>query len=177
MTGFFYKFENMAMNNSIKNELISITRNRLIEESTERIKQCLIQYSTKELWYSTHNNHNSIGNIVVHLLGNITQYILSGIGSQIDNRTRDLEFSENKNLSAHKLIEQLDGLMIKVNQVLNTINDDDLLKTQRVQCFDMTTVDILIHVIEHCSYHTGQIVYYTKYLKNIDTRFYKDMNL
>ena len=162
---------------TIAKALINITRQRLVEESGERIKICLGELSHEEIWQNIHDNHNSVGNITQHLIGNVTQYILSGIGGQDDIRNRQAEFDTKTEKSAAELSEDIDQLMIKVMKVIHTLKDEDLLVSKHVQCFDMTVLDIIIHLIEHFSYHTGQIVFYTKYLKNMDTGFYKNMNL
>ena len=158
-------------------EIVKITKHRLILESTERIKQCLNELTTEEIWFSSHENQNSVGNLIIHLIGNITQYIISTLGNNPDLRVRSKEFECNLHLSGDELSAQLDLLMKEVGYVLDNLSNEDILKKHQVQCFELTTIAILIHVVEHCSYHTGQIVFYTKYLKNIDTGFYKDMKL
>ena len=122
-------------------------------------------------------NQNSIGNLIQHLIGNVTQYIISGIGGQSDTRERELEFEVKSDLSTEELSDNLDQLMIEVKNILNQIEDKDLLTKVHVQCFDMSILAIIIHVIEHFSYHTGQIVFYTKKIKNIDTGFYTGLDL
>ena len=162
---------------SIAEALIKITHQRLIEESAERIKICLKELSSEEIWRNVHGNHNSVGNLIQHLIGNVSQYILSGLGGHEDLRERQKEFDHKSNLSGEELSRQIDQLMQEVSQVLNSLKEEDLLRVKQVQCFDMNVMDIIIHVIEHFSYHTGQIVFYTKYLKNLDTGFYSNMDL
>ena len=46
-----------------------------------------------------------------------------------------------------------------------------------VQGFQLSGIGIVVHVVEHYSYHTGQISFWTKQLKNKDLRFYAGLDL
>src|ERR1700733_6979469 len=80
------------MNNEFRKELIDQTI-KSIDENTSKINACLKQLDEKDIWFR-HNEHvNSVGNIILHLCGNIRQYIISSLGGAPDIRERDLEFS------------------------------------------------------------------------------------
>lgn len=142
-----------------------------------RIKTCLESLSETEVWLKPNENSNSIANLILHLCGNITQYVISGLGGLADNRERSLEFTRHGGLN----ISELNSLLKKTSdnsiEIINTLGIEDLLKIYSVQGSDISGIAILIHVTEHFSYHTGQIVSLTKALKNIDTGFYKGMDL
>lgn len=168
----------MARNaDKILNLLITDVRRRLIIESTPRIIQCIEALSDEEIWYKHNDNTNAVGNLVLHLCGNVRQYLLSGIGRQKDVRERSKEFSEEGPIEKKYLIQWLQSLMEEVDELLGSIKVTDLIQDRKVQGFDENVVSILVHVTEHFSYHTGQITYYTKFIKDVDTAYYGDLDL
>jgi len=149
----------------------------VVEESLERIVKCINLLTTEEVWYVHNANTNSIGNLILHLSGNVRQYIISGIGEQADIRERSLEFSANEKLSHEDLILQIQQTLVEANDVIQHLDYNSLSKKIIVQGFDHTILSSIIHVIEHLSYHVGQITYYTKYIKDIDTAYYGGLDL
>ena len=165
--------------NEIFDQIISEVRRRLFDESMPRIKKCLDNLSEKDIWWKPNDNSNSVGNLILHLCGNIRQWMLSGLGGSVDNRVRQKEFDERDPLPKEALIQNLEQVMREVDELLNRLHPESLVERKVVQGFEETGISILIHVIEHFSYHVGQIVYVTKATKDIDLRFYgnKDLNV
>ncbi len=159
---------------SFKENLIRETKRRILEESIPRIKKCLASLSEQEIWFKPNEHSNSVGNLILHLCGNVTQWIGSGLGKLPDNRLRDLEFSEKGPLPTATLILALDQLEPLINESLHKITEDDLLNLHDVQVYQETGISVLVHVVEHFSYHTGQIAFFTKWLKNMDLAFYPE---
>ncbi len=157
--------------------LVDEVKRRIIGESVPRIKQCLGQLSTDELWHRPNENVVSVGNLVLHLQGNLRQWVLSALGQQPDHRQRDREFDHTDPLPATELVQQLDALMIEVETVLDRLTPADLVATHRVQGYRETGVAILMHVTEHFSYHTGQITYFVKTRRNVDLQYYGGQDL
>lgn len=150
---------------------------RVFEESYPRIEKCLNELSDKEIWFRPNENTVSIGNLILHLCGNARQWIVSGLGGEKDIRQRSREFSENGPVEKEKLLEMMYKLKTDITKVMHSVSEDNLSKNHKVQGFEETGLAIIIHVIEHFSYHTGQITLHTKLLKNIDTGYYKDVQL
>ncbi len=142
-----------------------------------RVVSCINMLSEEEIWHKPNTYSNSVGNLVLHLCGNMTQYILSGLGGKADERQREAEFSTSGGLSKEELSAKITEVVTQVQQVISQINETDLLKKRIVQGFEMTGVGIIIHVAEHFSYHTGQIAFWTKLLRDTDLGFYKGINL
>lgn len=157
--------------------LINQVRIRLFEESVPRIKKCLNELTEDEVWQQPNDNLSSIGNLVLHLCGNVTQWIGTGLGNQPDNRQRDKEFMPQSSIPKAQLVAKLDALEMNTLTVLNELTEAQLLATHTVQGFTETGVSILVHVIEHFSYHTGQITWHTKLLKNKDLGYYSTHDL
>lgn len=157
--------------------LVGEVRRRLIIESVPRLKKCLHELTETEIWYKPNEHSNSAGNLVLHLCGNVRQWVLSGLGGQPDNRTRSLEFSEKGPLPASELIGRLDELMAEVEEVLDHLTPEALLQPVQVQGSQETGLSILVHVVEHFSYHVGQITYFVKWKNNMDMGYYAGKNL
>ncbi|NNJ88903.1 MAG: DUF1572 family protein [Eudoraea sp.] len=148
-----------------------------MEESLRMIAKSTALLTEEELWKKPNKASNSVGNLIIHLKGNITQYILAGLGRQEDHRQRDLEFSETHSHNAKELNQQLKAVVEEVKTVLYGIKDAEMTKVIPVQGFKLSGLGIILHVVEHLSYHTGQIAFWTKILKNKDLEFYKGFDL
>ncbi len=161
---------------AILNELTKEVQRRLFDESFPRIEKCLSLLTEEEVWQQPNEELSSIGHLVLHLCGNARQYIVSGIGGAKDQRQRQHEF-EAPALPKAKLLELLSEVRHDILPVLHALTPQQLNRPIKVQGFDETTMSILIHVVEHCSYHTGQITVHTKLLKNIDLKYYGNLDL
>ncbi|MBI1224261.1 MAG: DUF1572 domain-containing protein [Bacteroidetes bacterium] len=157
--------------------LVREAHRRLIEENLPRIKKCLSELNTEEIWYRPNENSNSVGNLVLHLCGNVRQWLLSGLGGYTDNRQRKQEFDERGPFPTSVLVRHLDELMEEVDKVLNKLTAEQLLQTVEIQGFTENGISVLVHVIEHFSYHTGQITYFVKWRKDINMNYYSGINL
>ena len=164
------------MQQDLTNELITQAIYRL-EENTPKIQKCLDELTEDEIWQRPNPSSNSIGNIILHLCGNITQYILSALGGIEDKRERDKEFSTKGGLSKKELFDKLQSTLTQATDIIRDINKEDLLRKRLVQGFELSAIGIILHVVEHYSYHTGQTIFWTKLLKGKDLGFYSNTDL
>ena len=162
---------------NFRDQLILEIKKRLFEENVPRLKKCLTQLTETEIWHHPNAHSNSIGNLVLHLCGNVRQWILSGLGEQADTRQRQQEFDEKGPVPSEKLIQMVDELMDEVETVLDSLSPEMLLEKRDVQVFRETGLGILVHVVEHFSYHVGQMTYFVKWRKDMDIGYYSDTNL
>ena len=162
----------------IKKALSHQVRVRLFEEGVPRIKKCLSELTEEEVWNRPNENLVSIGNLVLHLCGNVRQWLVAGLGGREDTRVRHLEFEEKGPIPSEKLIADLEKVMAEVEEVLQDLQPEDLLAIRSVQgLFTESGISILVHVMEHFSYHVGQITWHTKQVKNIDLGYYSGLEL
>lgn len=166
-----------TLSNNITQTLLAEVRRRIIEESVPRIKKCLHLLNEDQIWHRPNEQTTRVGNLVLHLMGNLRQWLLSGIDGQPDYRQREQEFAETGPVPTKKLIRDLDSLAAEVDQALTRITPEMLTEKRDVQGFEESVLAILVHVTEHFSYHTGQITYYTKSTLNVDTQYYAGMDL
>ena len=164
------------MENELTQEIIAQSIFRM-QENPPRIKNCLERLSETEVWQKPNEASNSIGNLILHLCGNITQYIIASLGNTEDQRTRDLEFSTTGGFSKAVLLEKIEDVVKNATEVIEKCEAEDLLKVRSVQGFEFSGIGIIIHVVEHLSYHTGQIAFWTKYIKGEDLGFYAGLDL
>ena len=157
--------------------LIVECKRRLYDESLPRIRTCLGRMTVEEIWARPNAQSNSVGNLVLHLAGNLRQYVIATLGAVPDVRERQKEFDAPGPMPTAELLDRLEKTMAEAAQVLDSIDPATLLETHRVQGFVESGLSILVHVVEHFSYHTGQIAYIVKSRKNVDLGFYRGKNL
>ena len=157
--------------------LLAETQRRLVHEFPPRIHKSLGQLTEEEIWARPNAETVSAGNLVLHLLGNVRQNILSGLAGEPDHRRRQIEFDEQGPIPTAELLHRLDDLIAEVDRALDRIDPATLLTVRKVQGFEESGLSILVHVIEHFSYHVGQITYIAKSKKAVDLGYYAGVDL
>ena len=160
-----------------KRTIVEEFERRVFEESYPRIYKCLSIIDEQQLWNSPQGNIPSIGSLILHLSGNARQWILSGLGGERDNRNRDDEFLIHRNIRKADFIFLLENLKVQLKNCLRELPDAHLESVAEIQGFKVTGFSAIIHVIEHFSYHTGQITTLTKLCTNQETDYYSGLNL
>lgn len=148
-----------------------------MDENCRMIALALKDITDAEIWQRPNGISNSIGNQILHLCGNITQYAVSSLGGTVDTRNRDAEFSAIEGLSKNELLNRLVTTVSKAKEVIKGCAIGDLTRLRMVQGFNLTGIGIIVHVVEHYSYHTGQIAFWVKQLKNKPLGFYEGIDL
>lgn len=136
-----------------------------------RIERCLKQLAREQIWWRPNAASNSVGNLVLHLDGNVRQWIISGLGGAPDERQRDLEFSERGPLPRRVLLSRLRKTVEKASGVPSSLSAEDMARVHRTQKFRVTGMEAIFHVTEHFSHHAGQIILLTKMLTGSNLKF------
>jgi uncharacterized damage-inducible protein DinB len=152
--------------------LIHELENRLIDSGIRRIISCLQRLSEEQIQFRPNNNSNSINNQILHLDGNVRQWLIATFKNEVDTRSRDSEFNSENKKPKLELIEIMKTLEVDIRSTYPMIMDAKLNEKKNVQCYLETQFSIIVHVIEHFSYHLGQITYITKMLLDVDTGYY-----
>lgn len=160
-----------------KTHILQQFEQRVFTESYARIFKCLTLLDEEQIWKQLNPSIPSVGSLILHICGNARQWILSGLGNLPDNRQRDLEFEIHRNIKKTDLIFLLENLRVNLRQCLEEMPEQKLVEIQNIQGFSETGFSVIIHVIEHFSYHTGQITTLTKWQKEIETNYYEGKNL
>ena len=143
----------------------------MAKQNLPRIAECLQKLSEEEIWWRPNSASNSAGNLVLHLSGNVRQWIISGLGGAEDRRERDREFAERGPIPRKVLVTQLRRTVRDACRVIGRLSEDSLSRKSEIQGFHVTGLDAAFHVAEHFGYHTGQIIYITKLKRAQDLRF------
>ena len=138
-----------------------------------RILRCLDKMSDEEIWWRPNEASNSAGNLVLHLSGNVRQWIISGLGGAADTRERDLEFGERGPVARRELATRLRTAVNEACRVLKKLTPQSLARKYTIQGYHATGVVAVSHVCEHFAHHAGQIIYITKMRQGKDLRLTK----
>jgi uncharacterized damage-inducible protein DinB len=143
-------------------EYIAVCRKQLLNEFLPRFKASLDALDEGDIWWRAHETDNSIGNLMLHLSGNIRQWIVAGLGGEAFERDRPAEFSERGPIPKAELLKQFQAALDDADRVLAQFDPSLLLEVRHFQKWDHTCLYAISHVVEHFSHHLGQIIYITK---------------
>jgi uncharacterized damage-inducible protein DinB len=140
-----------------------------------RIETCLSSLNADQVWARGGENENAVGNLVLHLCGNVRQWIVSGAGGRPGSRDRDSEFSAKGGIPVTELAGRLQAVVQEAVAVLGEVTAERLGERIVVQEYDVTVLEAIYHVVEHFSMHTGQIIFINKMLTGSDLGFYRHL--
>ena len=158
---------------AIAAEFLAYARETLMRQYWPRLKDCVERLNPEQLWWRAHDSSNSVGNLLLHLEGNVRQWILSGLGGAPDARRRQAEFDRRQPIAAAELLAPLEATLAAADQVLAAMTAEQLLRRFRIQGDEVSGLEAVFHVVEHFSTHLGQVVYVTKMLLDLDLGFYR----
>jgi uncharacterized damage-inducible protein DinB len=161
-----------ALETSVASEFIRLARHQLAKEYLPKIQRCLTSLGEGDIWWRAHETNNSVGNLILHVCGNVRQWIVSGIGGERDARDRPAEFAAKGPMSKEALLERLKSTLQDADRSLANFDLGRLPEKRRIQSYDVTCFEAIFHVVEHFSGHVGQIIYITKQRTGKDLRFY-----
>jgi uncharacterized damage-inducible protein DinB len=146
-----------------------------LQEYQGRIEVCLEKLSDDLLWTRGCENENAIGNLTLHLAGNVRQWIVCSLGDQPGQRDRDGEFDARGGFSAADLSRTLRETVDSAAAIIAGLNTEQLTRTYDIQVYQVSGVEAVFHVVEHFAHHTGQIIFATKMLTGTDLGFYRHL--
>ena len=155
---------------------LDFSRRKLLEQYSPRLRACVESLTEGQLWWRPNEASNSIGNLILHLNGNVRQWIVDSFNRQQDNRNRPEEFAAEGGLSASALLETLGATMREASEVLGRLTEADLLAPYEIQGYHVRGLEAVYQVVEHFGLHYGQIVYMTKQVNGKDLGFYSELN-
>jgi uncharacterized damage-inducible protein DinB len=155
---------------------LEFSRNKLLEQYWPRVRACVESLTDEQLWWRPNPSSNSVGNLLLHLNGNIRQWLIVSFNRLEDARNRPAEFNEPEQLPASVLIQRLEETMQHAAAVFSRLTEADLLARYEIQSYNVTGLDAVYQVVEHFGLHCGQVIYVTKMLRNADLGFYRELN-
>src|SRR5262245_5700415 len=112
----------------------------LTDDYLPKIERCLAQLGDDDLWWRPNEASNSIGNLLLHLRGNVTQWIVGGVGRQEYSRNRQQEFDERGPTSSVRLFEALRGAVKNAEAVIRQQSAPSLTERRHIQGYDVTVL-------------------------------------
>jgi uncharacterized damage-inducible protein DinB len=151
----------------------------LIAQSVERlrhylgqIERCAGVLSAEQLWYRPNEHVNSVANLILHLTGNVRQWIVARVGGEAFERDRSSEFAARDGRPAAEIIPQLRAVVERACAVIEGLDSEALVVPRSIQGYEILTQTAVVHVVEHFAFHAGQIIHATKWLADVDLSLY-----
>lgn len=126
------------------------------------IQHCLRQLNDEQVWHRPRVEMNSIGNLLLHLSGNVRQWIISGLGGETDHRNRPAEFAERGPIPKDEVLSKLEATVDEAKIILETQTADTFRRKLRIQAFDTTGFGAALHSVAHFRGHTQEIIHQTR---------------
>jgi len=159
----------------LANLFLEFSRKKLLGQYWPRLRACVESLNDEQVWWRPNEASNSIGNLILHLNGNVRQWLVDSFNRSEDRRDRPAEFSRREGLSAADLVAALESTMNDAAKVLDRLTADDLLAPYEIQGYHVHGIDAVYQVVEHFGLHYGQIAYITKSLNGRDLGFYREL--
>jgi hypothetical protein len=70
------------------------------------------------VWHRSQPGLNSIGNLILHLCGNLRQWVVAGLGGAPDVRNRPAEFAERGTVPKDELLRNLEAVVEEAKRIL-----------------------------------------------------------
>ena len=160
---------------TVEAEFLNFSAEKL-EQLCGRIEACLGRLTYEQVWMRNSANEKAVGNLVLHLCGNVTQWIGAGVASRPDVRHRDEEFAARGEVQPEELKTRIRAVVDDAIAVLRGLPAERLMERIVVQNYDQSVLDAIYHIVEHFSMHTGQILFATKLLTGADLGYYRHLS-
>lgn len=134
----------------------------LLAQSLRKIRHCLGQLKQEQIWWRPEPGLNSIGNLILHLSGNLNQWAVAGITGAHDERQREAEFQSEQSHNRDELLSLLEESVEGACAVFQTLSAADLLESRTIQGFSVSVLGAIAHTVPHFVGHTHQIIYLTR---------------
>ncbi len=148
-----------------------------MRRNLQGISKCVNLLDEAELWKDFNGNLVSIGNLLLHLSGNLSQYILSGLGGEPYTRQRAREFSDKPQMGKAELLARFTQIVERAVHVVEALSSESLTRNYIIQGTERSGARALFGAVEHLSYHTGQITFAVKQLKDMDVGYFAGVDL
>jgi uncharacterized damage-inducible protein DinB len=143
----------------------------LLDQVVLKIDHCLQQLNDDQIWWRPTSELPSIGNLILHICGNLRQWGADGLQGISNARDRDAEFALESRFTRAELLQLLVGVKTDVLLAIAGCPSENWLVRREIQGFQVTGNGALLHTLPHAVGHTHQIVMLTRLQKGNDYRF------
>ena len=162
-----------ASGDGVGRAFLDVSRILLCDSHLPRVVSVLDRLSPADLWWRPNPASNSIGNLALHLAGNLRQWVVSGVGGERDVRDREAEFGATDDIDGAELVALLESAVTDAVRVLERTDPASLGAARTIQRREVTVLEAVYHAVEHFAMHTGQILYIAKLRLGSDLGFYR----
>jgi uncharacterized damage-inducible protein DinB len=155
---------------------LELSRSKLLDQYWPRLRSSVESLTEEQVWWRPNEASNSIGNLLLHLNGNVRQWLIASFGRLEDTRDRPAEFAERRAIVPAALLQKLGVTLHEASGVLSRLTEADLLDTFRIQGYSVSGLEAVYHVVEHFGTHHGQILYINKLVRGQDLGFYRELD-
>lgn len=159
---------------SIAQAFVARSRALLADEYRIKIRRAVEALPADALWWRPNEASNSVGNLLIHLEGNVRQWIVAGVGGAPDRRDRSAEFAAREAADAAELLARLDAVLDEADAILAALDEGALEAPRTIQGRAVTVLDAVYQVVQHFALHAGQIFWVAKERRPGSVRFYDD---
>ncbi len=145
-----------------------------LADSLANVERCTQLLDSEQVWWRPNEVSNSVGNLVLHLTGNVRQWIVAGIGGEPFDRDRAGEFSQTGPLPTDTILGELRRVVERAIEIVSRLDEVTLVGECEIQGYRVTGTYAVAHAVEHFSFHTGQIVSTTKLVLGRDLSLYDE---
>jgi len=160
----------------VRTLFLEASRSTLLEQYWPRLRASVESLTDEQVWWRPNEASNSIGNLLLHLNGNVGQWLVTSFDRLESARNRPAEFAARQGTSAAALLEALGATMSRASDVLARLTEADLRATMHIQGYTVTGLYAVYHVVEHFGMHYGQILYIVKQLRGENLGFYRALD-
>ena len=153
---------------------IERSRAYLTDEYRTKLRKTIDALPPDALWWRPNEQSNSVGNLLLHLEGNVRQWIVGGVGGAQDTRNRAGEFAATDGASKEELLAHLEKALAQADAVLAGLSPDRLGERLEIQARNITVLDAVYQVVQHFALHLGQIILVAKAEVPGAVKFYED---
>jgi uncharacterized protein DUF1572 len=155
---------------------LAFSREKLVNQYWPRLRKCVEPLNDEQIWWRPNAASNSIGNLILHLNGNVRQWLVDSFNQKQDKRDRPAEFAAAGHVSGAALLERLGQTIAEGAVVLDRLTEADLVAPYEIQGYHVHGLDAIYQVVEHFGLHYGQIAFITKMLTEKDLGFYRELS-
>jgi uncharacterized damage-inducible protein DinB len=140
----------------------------MLDQMTDQLAACIAKLNDDQIWQRGGAHENAIGNLILHLCGNMRQWIMHGVGQQPDIRTREIEFSTAGEVNGATLISAFQATVAEAKAVIESTSAERLCERTHPQGRDVTVLYAIYQVVGHVRQHVGQVILLTKQMTEQD---------
>lgn len=133
-----------------------------LRQALARLKHCIDQLTDEQVWWRPTEKMNSVGNLMLHLAGNVRQWIIAGVGGVPDDRKRQTEFDERRQIPKTELFRKLSGTVAEASAVMAKVDDVEWQRVRNIQTYDVSGLGAAVHSVSHFRGHVQEIIHITR---------------